>query len=35
MLLVKTTVFGTTLDTQNMQETNLNLNNSYMCWLGK
>jgi hypothetical protein len=35
MLLVKSNIFGTILNTQNMQETNLYLNNSYMCWLDK
>jgi hypothetical protein len=35
MLLVKSNTFGTMLNTQNMQETNLYLNNPYMCWLDK
>jgi hypothetical protein len=30
ILLVKFNIFGTILSTQNMQETNLYLNNSYM-----
>jgi hypothetical protein len=33
MLLVTANIFGTMLNTQNMQEINLYLNNSYMCWL--
>jgi hypothetical protein len=35
MLLVKSNIFGTILNTQNMQETNIYLNNSYMCRLDK
>jgi len=33
MLLVKSSIFGTILNTRNMQETNLYLKNSYMCRL--
>jgi hypothetical protein len=35
MLIVKSNTFGTILNTQNMQETNLHLNNAYVCWLHK
>jgi hypothetical protein len=33
MLLVKSHIFGTILNKQNMHEKNLCLNNSYVCWL--
>jgi hypothetical protein len=35
MLLVKSNTSGTVLNTQNMQETYLYLNISYICWLHK
>jgi hypothetical protein len=34
-LLVKFNFFATILNTQNMQETDLYLNNPHMCWLDK
>jgi hypothetical protein len=35
MLIMKSSIFGTTLNQRNMRETNLYLNNSYTCWLDK
>jgi hypothetical protein len=35
MLLVKSNIFGTILNAQDMHETNPYLNNCYMCWLDK
>jgi hypothetical protein len=35
MLIVKSSIFGTILNQQNIRETNLYLSNSYMCWLDK
>jgi hypothetical protein len=35
MLLVKSNIFGTMLNTHNMQETNIYLNIVYLCWLHK
>ena len=33
--LVKSSIFGTILNTQNVQETYIYLNSSYVCWLDK
>jgi hypothetical protein len=35
MLLVKSNIFGTILNTLDMQETIIYLNNSHLCWLDR